>query len=107
MIDKRLCKKLFNKPSHYKMADEELIALQRYVSGVMMGSGYECKCYVQDFIPFQSSFKPNWQKLYLRYLEHNKTEWPVFGEKDGYIIFISDKDTLDSEKEEMLINWTN
>lgn len=102
-IDKRLCKKIFNLTN---VNDVDLSKYQHYVYGVMVGSGYECKCYVRDFVPFQNCFNPNWKKLYDRFIQQNQKEWPVFGEKENIVIFISDKDTIEAEKEELLENWS-
>lgn len=100
-IDKKLCKKIFELN---KVSDDDLLKYQEYVYGVMIGSGYECKCYVKDFVPFQHSFRPNWKKLYEKFIEENKKEWPIFGEKENIVIFINN--TLNIEKEELLENWS-
>lgn len=88
-IDKRLCKSIFGIPNDYKMSTDELHRRTRFVTGVMMGSDYECKCYSRDYCPFNDTFHPNWEKLYTRYTKQlgPTKEWPVFGEQEGYVVF--------------------
>lgn len=87
-IDKRVCKRIFGIPNQQKLPTDELHKRVSFVHGVMIGSDYECKDYQLDFLPFTSAFHPNWDKLYSRFTENFPIkEWPVFGERDGYVLF--------------------
>jgi hypothetical protein len=49
-----------------------------FVRGVMIGNGWECKCYVRDFLEFQKNYHLNWKKLFDRADEKRKEgvcEW--------------------------------
>lgn len=70
-IDKRLCKRIFNISKSSELNEEEFHKKVGFVWNVMIGSGYECKCYVIDFIPFIKEFNPNWHDLYKESLERN------------------------------------
>jgi hypothetical protein len=73
------------------MSEEDYISRCKFISGLMIGSGYECKCYTRDFIPFIQEFNPKWNKLYDRYINSNCTEWAVFGEVNNIVVFYDHK----------------
>lgn len=81
-INKKLCNKLFHTK---KTSDEELLSYKQFICGTVMGSGYEFKEW-RDFVEFNNKFKPNWSKLYERYIINNKKEWCVFDENNMNII---------------------
>ena len=52
-----------------------------FITGVMMGSGYEAKCWRRDFIPFEKEFEPDWEKefeLRENWLKADRNVWVVF-----------------------------
>lgn len=59
-----------------KLSDEEYTDYLRFISGVMIGSGYETKDYFEDFIPFLHNCKPDWPIIYKKYKETGL--WPVY-----------------------------
>ena len=69
-----------------------------------MGSGWECKEYVRDFLPFQGAFRPNWEKLYKRWLENDKKEWACF-DKKGKLEFVESATQKITDTEDMPNEW--
>jgi hypothetical protein len=94
ILPKPLCKKVFAVPTHVALSDSEHKAMVGFLRGVMWGSNYECKDWVQDVAPFLCKFRPDWARLYARHCAKaldGVDEWPVFGEagKDDVVMFIT------------------
>lgn len=100
-INKRLCNKLFN---NKKTTDAELLSYQQFISGTIIGSSYEFKEWM-DFVLFNNIFKPNWNKLYNRYILNNKKELAVFDNNNMNIItFINDNNIIENDIAEFILN---
>lgn len=77
-------KKCFNISQRTKLSDEDYYTYLGFIYGVIIGNGYECKCYVRDYIPFVAQYKPYWKTLFQ---EHTKTgAWPVW--EKGNLIWL-------------------
>ena len=80
-------------PGNQAISDDEFKNRCKFITGTIMGSGWECKEYNRDFLPFQAAYKPSWGKLYQRWVENEMKEWPCFDKpdvlefvKDGHIV---------------------
>lgn len=94
-INKRLCNNLFN---NKKTTDDELLSYKKFISGIIIGSGYEFKHW-DDFVYFNNKFKPNWKNLYKRYINNNMSEWAIFDENNINIIEFIDNNNIIIESE--------
>ena len=91
VLNKQLCKRLFRIPHRQALADQEYGRMVGFLQDVMLGSGHECKDWVQDVAPFLRMFRPDWAKLYARRAEKRAAgvvEWPVF-EEPSTLLFIT------------------
>ena len=58
-----------------------------------------------DFVLFNNIFKPNWNKLYNRYILNNKKELAVFDNNNMNIItFINDNNIIENDIAEFILN---
>jgi hypothetical protein len=106
-LDRTTVKRLFRIPRNVRLSDEEFHDRRGFVQGVMCSSGSECKCWVQDFVPFQHEFKPNWALLFDRFCAKLATgvkEWPEVGAKDT-LCFFHDDNGKDVEVVVPLVDW--
>jgi hypothetical protein len=90
-LSKKLCKAIFDVPYRQALTELEHRDMMGFLSGVLIGSEYECLDYRQDVVPFITRFKPNWAKLYARYKEKKAggvKEWPVFEGADK-VMFVT------------------
>ena len=91
LINKALCKKLFKVPHRQALTDAEFNMRAAFLRGTVLGSGHECKDWLQDVAPFLALFRPDWAKLYARYSGRKATgvvEWPVFEEPDKLLFVV-------------------
>ena len=104
-MDKRLCKQIFSIPHKEHMTDEDFSARAGFIHGVLIGSGFECKDYCQDILPFKQEFNPAWPKLYDRFIvAQPDIEWPVFGEKPNVVVFYNTM--TNTSVDEPLSDWS-
>jgi len=96
-INKKLCNKLFHTK---KTTDEELLSYKQFISGTIMGSEYEFKEW-RDFVEFNNKFKPNWSKLYERYIINDKKEWCVFDENNMDLVTFINNNTNNELQEDI------
>ena len=75
---KTLVKSLTNYSHSEKMSDSEHLDRVRFITGTILGSGYECKDYHRDFLRFQSIHQPKWATLYERWVANGRKEWACF-----------------------------
>lgn len=80
MFDKRQLKTAMRISHKERLRHDDYLEYSRFISGVMIGAGYEAKCYVRDYLPFFNKYKPNWMELYNYYIEVNK-DWDKFLDK--------------------------
>lgn len=82
-----LTKKMINKLFNQKKCDD-FNDKQEFVRMLIQCGGFECKCWM-DCVKFNNEFKPRWNKLYERYIAHEKLEIIVFDSNDKeHIMFI-------------------
>lgn len=70
MFNKNQIKTIFKLPKTYKLSDQEFTERGKFVITTMGWCNYETKCWVQDFAPFNTRYKPNWVELYNFHLEN-------------------------------------
>ena len=88
------------------MTDTDFYERAGFMYGVLIGSGYECKEYCRDILPFIGEFNPAWNKLYDRFTAAQPDiEWPVFGEKPNVVVFYNHK--TDVSVDEPLLDWSH
>lgn len=71
MFGKNQIKTIFRLPKSYKLSDEEFAERGKFVITTMAWCNYETKCWVQDYVPFITRFKPNWVELYNFHLQNS------------------------------------
>ena len=80
---KRVINKLFQEKKCDDFNDK-----QEFVRMLLQCGGFECKKWM-DCVEFNNEFKPRWNKLYERYIAHEKLEIIVFDSNDKeHIMFI-------------------
>ncbi|KAI8820886.1 uncharacterized protein EV422DRAFT_506605 [Fimicolochytrium jonesii] len=94
-LSKPLVKRLMAVSHREKISDEDFITRCRFITGTIMGSGWECKEYERDFCRFNSIMKPVWRKLYDRWIENEKKEWACF-DKPGKLEFVKNNAVTES-----------
>ena len=92
ILNKRLCKSLLGVPQRCALPDAEYHNMMRFLRGVLIGSGRECKDWHLDVAPFMTLFRPDWERLYAHYKEKQRREWPVFEEPDKLTFVTCDDD---------------
>ena len=78
---KNTMKRIFKLGFRYQMSDEEYIDRANFIIGAMLYEGFEVKCMLKDFIPFDRFYKPNWVELYDNHKQNPlliKTVNPLF-----------------------------
>ena len=81
MMNVQLAKRILGIPRTQKTTEEDKRKMFLFIHSVMMGSGYETKSYVVDFLDFQKNFRPQWAVEYKKWLDNPKYI-PIYGE-DG------------------------
>jgi len=83
---KRLMKHALGMPQNQKLSDDDFHAYQSFIINTMSGSGWETKCWVQDYIPFRNmlrlSNKHSGFWLVLKQKFEQDGMWPVFEKRD-------------------------
>jgi len=83
---KRMIKHIMNIPQRTKLSNKDSQSMGRFIMGVMEGSGYEVKCWVQDYLPFRGHFNPDWPTEYSKFMEWKaagRTVWVAFDKEKG------------------------
>ena len=98
LVTKLRVSKLFNVPLS-ELSPDVYHQYHRFVTGVIMGSGYEAKDYHRDFKHFNCRWNPNWPELYARYQESERRghiEWACFDNAEN-LEFVVEKSQKVSE----------
>lgn len=93
LFRKQDIKRLWGFPLRQAISDEDYHSRSSFIDGTILGSGYEAKCWFRDYCPFSRAHRPDWPKLYERWIANGKKEWPCF-DKPGKLEFVRDGVTV-------------
>jgi hypothetical protein len=85
-----LCRHLFGMERGRKLDEDTYLKRCRFVSGVVMGGGWELKHHL-DLLQFDQTFWPNWQALNADFLRNGGfegPEWPLYVSTDSTLSFV-------------------
>ena len=74
---------LFELYPYEELDENKICKLTDFLTGTITASGCEAKWYVDDIVLFNLKWKPNWKKLYERFVQFKKDnpgsiEWACF-----------------------------